>query len=88
MANVKDEPRPWPARRVRHDDPHSVVSFRISFGSTRRDGHGRWLWRLVRLFYGLPFISANGTPNWAVIGPLFIATIFVSPVAVSMAYTK
>ena len=26
--NVKDEPRPWPARRVRHDDLDSVASFR------------------------------------------------------------
>ena len=26
--NVKDEPRPWLARRVRHDDFDSVVSFR------------------------------------------------------------
>ena len=28
--NVKDEPRPWLARRVRHDDLESVVSFRDS----------------------------------------------------------
>ena len=28
LPNVKDEPRPWPARRVRHDDLDSVVSFR------------------------------------------------------------
>ena len=47
-ANVKDEPRPWPARRVRHHDLDSAGSFRNSFDSTRRDGHGRWLWRLVR----------------------------------------
>jgi hypothetical protein len=26
--NVKDEPRPWPARRVRHDDFRSVASIR------------------------------------------------------------
>src|SRR5437773_1119420 len=36
-ANVKDEPRLWLARLLR---------------SRRRDGHGRWLWRLVRLFFG------------------------------------
>src|SRR5260221_8909073 len=27
LPNVKGEPRPWPARRVRHDDLESVVSF-------------------------------------------------------------
>jgi hypothetical protein len=46
--NVKDEPRWELARRVPHDDPHSAVSFRSSFGRTRRDRSQRWLWRLVR----------------------------------------
>ena len=50
--NVKDEPRPWLARRVPNYDLGSVVSGRDSFGSTRRDGHGRWLWRLVGPFFG------------------------------------
>jgi len=30
LPNVKDEPRPWPARRVRHDDLDSEVSLRDS----------------------------------------------------------
>src|SRR5258707_11551446 len=49
--NVKDEPRPWLARRVRHEGVESEVSFRDAFDSTRRDSHGRWLWRLVRLVW-------------------------------------
>jgi hypothetical protein len=57
LPNVKDEPRPWLARRVRHDDLDSVASFGNSFGSTRRDGHGRWLWRLVRLFLDSLFLT-------------------------------
>ncbi len=28
LPNVKDEPRPWLARRVPHDDLDSAVSFR------------------------------------------------------------
>src|ERR1044071_7033071 len=48
LANVKAEPRPWLARRVPKYDSRSVASFRKSFDSTRRDSHGRWLWRLVR----------------------------------------
>jgi len=47
LPNVKDEPRPWLARRVPHDDLDSVVSSQSSFDRTRRDSHGRWLWRLV-----------------------------------------
>ena len=50
LPNVKDEPRRRPARLVHPYDSHSVVSFRNSFGSTRRDGRWRWLWRLVRRF--------------------------------------
>src|SRR5688572_4283217 len=51
--NVKDEPRRELARRVQHYDSTSVVSFRSSFGRTRRDRSRRWLWRLVRrLFLG------------------------------------
>ena len=46
-SNVKDEPRRDLARLVPHLDSHSVVSFRISFGRTRRDSSRRWLWRLV-----------------------------------------
>ena len=53
LPNVKDEPRPWLARRVPHNDLDSGVSFRSSFDRTRRDSHGRWLWRLVSLFRGL-----------------------------------
>src|SRR4051794_22153196 len=41
LPNVKDEPRHRPARRVPHHDSHSVVSFRTSFGSTRRDRSDR-----------------------------------------------
>jgi hypothetical protein len=47
-SNVKDEPRPQPARRVLHSMLRSISSFRFGFHSTRRDGCGRWLWRLVR----------------------------------------
>jgi hypothetical protein len=57
--NVKDEPRPWLARRVRHDDLDSRVSIRDSFGSTRRDSHGRWLWRLVGRFKLPPFVGPD-----------------------------
>src|SRR6185295_6980779 len=39
LPNVKDEPRPWLARRVQPDDLESVVSFRDSCDSTRRDSH-------------------------------------------------
>jgi hypothetical protein len=46
--NVKDEPRRELARRVQHYDSLSLVSFRSSFGRTRRDRSRRWLWRLVR----------------------------------------
>src|SRR5438874_13495598 len=49
--NVKDEPRPRPARLLRPSIAHSVVSFDSSFVSRRRDGRGRWLWRLVRPFF-------------------------------------
>ena len=55
LPNVKDEPRPWPARRVPNYDLGSEVSLRKPFDSTRRDGHGRWLWRLVG-----PFFSSDG----------------------------
>jgi len=48
LANAKDEPRLWPARRVLNYGLDSEVSSRNSFDSTRRDGHRRWLWRLVR----------------------------------------
>jgi hypothetical protein len=48
VPNVKDEPRPWLARRVQRDDLESEVSFGASWGSTRGDSHGRWLWRFVR----------------------------------------
>ena len=47
LANVKDEPRPQPARLVRDSDFWSGVSFGNGLGRTRRDGCGRWLWRLV-----------------------------------------
>jgi hypothetical protein len=53
MPNVKDEPRPQLARRVRLHDHNSVSSLRSSFYSTRRDSCGRWLWRLVRRFGGM-----------------------------------
>src|SRR5262249_54985368 len=36
LPNVQDEPRLWLARLLR---------------SRRRDGHGRWLWRLVGLLH-------------------------------------
>src|SRR4051794_7858723 len=45
--NVKDEPRPRPARLLRPSIAHATVSFHFAFGSRRRDGRGRWLWRLV-----------------------------------------
>src|SRR5437879_5590986 len=45
--NVKDEPRPRPARLLRHYVDESALSFDWSFNSRRRDGRGRWLWRLV-----------------------------------------
>jgi hypothetical protein len=50
LPNVKDEPRRELARRVQHYDSCTVVSFRSSFGRTRRDRSRRWLWRLVGLF--------------------------------------
>ena len=52
LPNVKDEPRRELARRVQHYDSLSVVSFRTSFGRTRRDRSRRWLWRLVSRFSG------------------------------------
>ena len=50
LPNVKDEPRPSPARLVQHYAFDSAVSFQKSYDSTRRDGEGRWLWRLVGPF--------------------------------------
>jgi len=50
LPNVRDEPRPRQARLLRPSIAHSVVSFRFAFNSRRRDGRGRWLWRLVRPF--------------------------------------
>jgi hypothetical protein len=50
LPNVKDEPRRELARRVPQYESPSVVSFRNSFGRTRRDRSRRWLWRLVRRF--------------------------------------
>ena len=49
LPNVKDEPRPRPARLLRPSIALSVFSFDLAFVSRRRDGRGRWLWRLVRL---------------------------------------
>src|SRR5438046_1516356 len=46
--NVKDEPRPRLARLLQASIAQSVVSFDSPFVSTRHDGRGRWLWRLVR----------------------------------------
>ena len=51
VPNVKDEPRPQPARLVPHSDFQSGISFENRLGSTRRDGCGRWLWRLVRRIF-------------------------------------
>ena len=50
LPNVKDEPRPRPARLLRPSVAHSAVSFDSAFVSRRRDGRGRWLWRLVGPF--------------------------------------
>src|SRR4051812_43383726 len=50
LPNVKDEPRPRPARLLRPSIAHSVTSFDSAFVCRRRDGRGRWLWRLVRRF--------------------------------------
>lgn len=50
LPNVKDEPRRELARRVQDYDSPSAVSFRSSFGRTRRDRSRRWLWRLVSRF--------------------------------------
>ena len=48
--NVKDEPRPRPARLLRASVAQSAFSFDSTCVSRRRDGRGRWLWRLVRRF--------------------------------------
>jgi hypothetical protein len=66
LANVRDEPRPWLARRVRRVDLESGGSFDYSCDSTRRDGHGRWLWRIVRLVFYLErreFRGASTPPS-------------------------
>src|SRR5436190_12674522 len=49
LPNVKDEPRPRPARLLQPSIDHSASSFRFALVSRRRDGRGRWLWRLVGL---------------------------------------
>src|SRR5437773_11098956 len=48
LPNVKDEPRPRPARLLQASIGQPVVSFDSTYVSRRRDGRGRWLWRLVR----------------------------------------
>jgi hypothetical protein len=53
LPNVKDEPRRELARRVQLRDSLSEVSFRSSFGRTRRDRSRRWLWRLVGPYGGI-----------------------------------
>src|SRR5438132_987461 len=45
--NVKDEPRPQPARLLQPAGDNSAHAFGYTFVSRRRDGCGRWLWRLV-----------------------------------------
>ena len=52
QPNVKDEPRPWPARLLRYEIEQSFSAFDLTYVSRRRDGHGRWLWRLVRPVWG------------------------------------
>src|SRR5438445_306850 len=48
LPNVKHEPRPWPPGIRRKEIVESGSPFDSTYNSRRRDGHGRWLWRLVR----------------------------------------
>ena len=50
LPNVKDEPRPRPARLLRPSVAQSIRSFGFRGVSRRRAGRGRWLWRLVGRF--------------------------------------
>src|SRR5437879_9384290 len=47
LPNVQDQPRPRPPPLLHASIDQSVVSFDSTYVSRRRDGRGRWLWRLV-----------------------------------------